>query len=201
MDPHRSEPGLGGLRLSALLQHFPAKPIYAVYVFINGFASIALMGGLAWLTGVPFVFPSLGPTAFLLFFTPMAPASSPRSAVLGHAVGIICGYGALLLFGLQDTPAAMQAGFDLSRMMAVALSLGATGGLMILLGVIHPPAGATTMIVSLGILAKPWQLATLELAVVALVAQAVVVNRLAGLLYPLWGQIATAVIPDQKSSD
>ena len=167
MDPHRSEPGLGGLRLGALLQHFPAKPIYAIYVFINGFASIAIMGGLAWLTGVPFVFPSLGPTAF----------------------------------GLQDTPPAMQAGFDLSRMMAVALSLGATGGLMILLGVIHPPAAATTMIVSLGILAKPWQLVILELAVVALVAQAVVVNRLAGLLYPLWGQIATPAMPDQKSSD
>lgn len=156
MDPHRSESGLGELRLGALLQRFPAKPIYATYVFINGFFSIAMMGGLAWLTGVPFVFPSLGPTAFLLFFTPMAPAASPRSAVWGHAVGIICGYGALLLFGLQGTPPAMETGFDLARMMAVALSLGATGGLMILLGLIHPPAGATTMIISLGILAKPW---------------------------------------------
>ena len=84
--------------------------------------------------------------------------------------------------------------WDLARVMAVALSLGGTGGLMILLGVIHPPAGATTMIVSLGILAKPWQLAVLELAVVALVAQAVVVNRLAGLRYPLWGEMATPVV-------
>ena len=137
------------------MRRFPAKPVRAAYVFINGFFSIAVMGGLAWLTGVPFVFPSLGPTAVLLFFTPMAPASSPRSAVLGHAIGILCGYGALLLFGLQNSPPALQAGLDLARVMAVALSLGGTGGLMILLGVIHPPAGATTMIVSLGILAKP----------------------------------------------
>ncbi len=194
MDPYRSEPGLGGLRLDALLRRFPAKPVHAAYVFINGFFSIAVMGGLAWLTGVPFAFPSLGPTAVLLFFTPMAPASSPRSTVLGHAVGILCGYGALLLLGLQNSPQALQTGFDLARVMAVALSLGCTGGLMILLGVIHPPAAATTMIVSLGILAKPWQLAILELAVVVLVAQAVVVNRLAGLRYPLWGEMATSVV-------
>ena len=194
MAPQRSEPDLGGLRLDALLRRFPAKPVHAAYVSINGFLSIAVMGGLAWLTGVPFVFPSLGPTAVLLFFTPLAHASSPRSAVLGHAVGILCGYGALLLFGLQSSAPAMQTGFDLSRVMAVALSLGATGGLMVLFGVLHPPAGATTMIVSLGILAKPWQFAVLELAVVALVAQAAVVNRLAGLRYPLWEMATTSVV-------
>ncbi len=48
------------------LHRFPAKTVRAAYVFINGFFSIAVMGGLAWLTGVPFVFPSLGPTAVLL---------------------------------------------------------------------------------------------------------------------------------------
>lgn len=194
MDPQRSELGFGGLRLDALLHRFPAKTVRAAYVFINGFFSIAVMGGLSWLTGVPFVFPSLGPTAVLLFLTPMAPASSPRSALLGHAIGILCGYGALLLFGLQSSPPALQAGFDLARVMAVALSLGGAGGLMILLGVVHPPAGATTMIVSLGILAKPWQLAVLELAVVALVAQTVAVNRLAGLRYPLWEQTDASVV-------
>ena len=194
MDPNRSEPGLEGPRIDALLRRFPPKPVHAAYVFINGFFSIAVLGSLAWLTGVPFVFPSLGPTAVLLFFTPMARASTPRSTVLGHAVGILCGYGALVLLGLQNSPQALQTGFDLARVMAVALSLAGTGGLMILLGVIHPPAGATTMIVSLGILAKPWQLAVLELAVVVLVAQAVVVNRLAGLRYPLWGEMATSVV-------
>lgn len=185
--PPEHEHGLKGLQLDPLLRRFPRKPVYAAYVFINGCFSIAVMGALAWLTGVPFVFPSLGPTAILLFFTPMASTSSPRSTVLGHALGILCDYGALLLLGLQDAPPALQAGFHLTRVLAVALSLGATGGLMVLLGVVHPPAGATTMIVSLGILARPWQLAVLELGVLALVLQATFVNRLAGLPYPLWG--------------
>ena len=52
---------------------------------------------------------------------------------------------------------------------------------MVLLHVNHPPAGATTMIVSLGILAKPEYLPIIEIAVVLLAAQAFVINRLAGL--------------------
>jgi len=50
----------------------------------------------------------------------------------------------------------------------------------------HPPAGATTLIVSLGILARPEQLAVLMIGVVLLLAQGFVINRLAGLDYPLW---------------
>ncbi len=57
---------------------------------------------------------------------------------------------------------------------------------MVLLRVNHPPAGATTMIVSLGILAKPSYLPIIEIAVVLLAAQAFVINRLAGLPYPVW---------------
>lgn len=57
---------------------------------------------------------------------------------------------------------------------------------MILLRAPHPPAGATTLIVSLGILTAPWQLAVLMLAVVLLTVQAFVINRLAGIPYPLW---------------
>ena len=52
----------------------------------------------------------------------------------------------------------------------------------------HPPAGATTLIVSLGILREPDQLAILMLAVVLLTAQGFVINRLAGIDYPTWKQ-------------
>lgn len=57
---------------------------------------------------------------------------------------------------------------------------------MVLLDVSHPPAGATTLLVSLGIISKPGELAIIEVAVLLLVAQALVINRLAGLPYPLW---------------
>jgi CBS domain-containing membrane protein len=57
---------------------------------------------------------------------------------------------------------------------------------MVLSHVNHPPAGATTMIVSLGILAKPGYLPIIEIAVVLLAVQAFAINRLAGLPYPIW---------------
>ena len=51
------------------------------------------------ISGSPLVFPSLGPTAFLLFHDPTLPAASPRNTLCGHAIGILCGYGSLWLMG------------------------------------------------------------------------------------------------------
>jgi CBS domain-containing membrane protein len=88
---------LAHMRLERLLQHFPARLVWAVYVCVNGFITIALLALLALITGSPFVFPSLGPTAYLFFFSPMAESSCPRNTILGHAIGLICGYAAFAL--------------------------------------------------------------------------------------------------------
>ena len=71
-------------------------------------------------------------------------------------------------------------------MLAAALSLSTTGAFMVLLRASHPPAGATTLIVSLGIISKPKELVVIEIAVFLLVAQALIINRLAGVHYPVW---------------
>jgi hypothetical protein len=57
---------------------------------------------------------------------------------------------------------------------------------MVLADINHPPAGATTLIVARGIIAEPRYLLVIEMAVVLLTAQAFIINRLAGLPYPLW---------------
>ena len=169
------------LRLHWLLRHFPHVLIWSAYVFVNGFVSIALLALLAVATRTPFVFPSLGPTAYLFFFHPMGDSSSPRNAILGHGIGLICGYGALRFVGAEYGGHGLHAGA-----LAAALSLAFTGALMILLRVNHPPAGATTLIVSLGMLSTPYYLLIIEIAVVLLTVQAWVFNRLAGVPYPLW---------------
>src|SRR5262245_64970266 len=169
------------LRLEGLLGRFPERPVWAAFMFVNGFVTIAILAGIAMLTRTPFVFPSLGPTAFLVFFSPTAPTAAPRNTILGHAIGIVCGYGSLVVFGLQHAPPAMATGVDAARVGAAALSLAATGALMILFKAAHPPAGATTLIISLGIVTKPFHLAVIEIAVALLTVQAYVINRLAGL--------------------
>jgi CBS domain-containing membrane protein len=177
---------LAHLRLEWLLKHFSPRLVWTAYVCVNSFITIGLLALLALVTGSPFVFPSLGPTAYLFFFSPLAETSSPRNAILGHAIGLICGYAAFALTTASSPPFAMHAGVHGPRVLAAALSLSATGALMVLFRVSHPPAGATTLIVSLGIISQPKELVIIEIAVFLLTAQALVINRLAGLPYPLW---------------
>jgi CBS domain-containing membrane protein len=177
---------LAHMRLAWLLQHFSPRLVWAVYVCVNGFITIGLLALLALITDSPFVFPSLGPTAYLFFFSPLAEASSPRNTILGHAIGLICGYAAFALTTASSPPFAMHAGVHGPRVLAAALSLSTTGALMALFRVSHPPAGATTLIVSLGIISQPKELVIIEVAVFLLTAQALAINRLAGLPYPVW---------------
>lgn len=174
------------LRLDWLLLHFPPRLVRSVYVFVNSFVTIAVLALLALLSRNPFVFPSLGPTAYLLFFSPLGKTSSPRNTIFGHAIGLVCGYAAFVFTGAGARPFGIHQGIFWPRILAAALSLSVTGALMVLLDVSHPPAGATTLIVSLGIISKPRELVIIEIAVFLLVAQALLINRLAGLRYPLW---------------
>jgi CBS-domain-containing membrane protein len=185
-EPEVARSLLARFQLTQLVTRYSERHVWALFMFLNGFITIALLAAVAMMSGTPFVFPSLGPTAFLFFFTPRAPAASPRHTIYGHAIGILCGYGALWLFGLQHAPPAMTTGVSAARVGAAALSLASTGALMILLKATHPPAGATTLIISLGIVTKPFHLLVIEIAVAVLTLQAIAINRLAGIDYPFW---------------
>lgn len=174
-------------RIPSLVERHDSTAVLGLFAFVNGVISIGLMASAALITGSPLLIPSLGPTAFLLFYTPKAPAASPRNTMIGHAIGAGAGYLSLVVFGLQHHAPALSAGFTTGRVGATALSLGLTSGLMVWLKVPHPPAGATTLIVSLGILHEPAHIAVLMFAVFLLVTQGIVINRLAGIDYPLWG--------------
>lgn len=152
----------------------------ACFVFVSSSFTIGLLALVAMVSGTPLVFPSLGPTAFMLFHEPWQPAARPLTTICGHAIGILCGFGALWLTGLANDPPTMVEHVNLPRVICAALALGTTGIGMLLLNVWHPPAGATTLIVSLGFITRPYHLLVVEAAVVALVVMAGVINRVAG---------------------
>jgi len=179
-------------RVPSLVQRHDSTAVLGLFAFVNGVIAIAIMSAVALITGAPFIFPSLGPTAFLLFYTPMLPASSPRNCLIGHAIGAASGYFALVVFRLTEHGPALAEGVAWNRVGAAALSLGLTSGLMVWARSPHPPAGATTLIVSLGILHRPADLAILMVAVALLVAQAYVINRTAGIAYPRWSPAPTS---------
>ncbi len=191
---HMSDVVLGvgrRLRLPALEQRHSSRYVLGIFAGINGCVSIGLMSLVALATGQPFVFPSLGPTAFLLFYTPHMPSAWPKNTICGHLIGVLAGWFALVAFGLQHSGPAVAVGVNGARVGAAAVSLGLTALLMAVLAVPHPPAGATTLIVSLGILTKLSEFVVLMVGVVLLVVQGIVINRLAGVDYPLWSRRIT----------
>jgi CBS-domain-containing membrane protein len=158
----------------------------AVYTTLGSLLTIGLSGLLAWALSEPLVFPSLGATAFLFFETPMAEVASPRNTIIGHGVGAVVAYGWLQVFGLVGEPSAIVTGFTAGRVACVALSLACTGGILRLLRAAHPPAGATTVIVSIGLLTTARQLGVLGAGVLLLTLSAWLLNRLLGVPAPAW---------------
>ncbi|HYF94787.1 MAG TPA: HPP family protein [Symbiobacteriaceae bacterium] len=182
-----TKPGLRKpYHLDALKERFGIRSVQAVYIVVNGFLTIGLLATLALVTRQPYLFPSLGPTAIILFATPTVAVAAPRNVVLGHLIGVMAGYGALVLTDLTLAPPTFVAGVTGARVVAAALALAVTGGLTAWLDCQHPPAGATTLIIALGIMARPATLVVLMGAVLLLVLQAIAINRLAGIAYPWW---------------
>jgi len=174
------------LRLPWLEAHHKRSHVLAVFGFISATLSIALMAALAMLTRTPFVFPSLGSTAFLIFYAPLSVSASPRSTLLGHLIAIGAAFFALLVTGLLHSGSAMGAPLTWPRTVAVALALGISSGLMIWWRTPHAPAASTALIIALGIVINPFSVLVMYGGVMLLVLQAIVINRLAGLAYPLW---------------
>jgi CBS domain-containing membrane protein len=172
--------------LERFTERYPHHLVLAAFNLVNGTLSIGLIATVALVTQQAFIFPSLGATAFILFHLPMAEAAAPRNVLCAHLMGAVCGWLCLVLFGLLDHPSAFEEPMDYARVGAAALALGTTAGLMALLRIPHPPAGATSLIVALGLMPALAQIPVLIAGVLLLLGQALVLNRLAGIPYPLW---------------
>ncbi|MEX2474567.1 HPP family protein [Marinobacter sp.] len=190
---------LTALHLERLAERYSRKSVMAGFSLINGGFSIALVSFIALLTQEAFIFPSLGATAFILFHVPLAEPASPRNTLCGHLIGAVMGLLSLYVFGLQSQPSAFLHGVDLARVGAASLSLGLTGCLMVLFRVAHPPAGATALIVSLGLMPDPAQVPILMAGVSLLLVHAFVMNRLSGIPYPLWSARPAAPVKEAAS--
>jgi len=127
----------------------------AVRTALHAGALLAVTGVVAWLTGTPFVFPSLGPTAYVLATRRTAGRSALARVVAAHVVGVAAGLGSyrLLADGVVVTADLAPRSPALAAVVASGvLALALTSAGMVATGAIHPPACATTLIVSLGLL-------------------------------------------------
>jgi CBS domain-containing membrane protein len=158
----------------------------AAYTLVTCVLALGVSGLAAYAFKQPLLFPSLGPTALLFFEQPTARTASPRNTLIGHLVAVLAGALCLALFGLYDDPSILIEGVTLVRVGTAALSLALTGAVLLLLRASHPPSGATVLIVSLGLLKTPTELAMIVAGVVLLTVAGWIINRALGTPVPVW---------------
>lgn len=150
-----------------------------------------VLGVIAWGSGQPFIFPSLGPTAFVLAFDRQSDRTQNRRIIGSHLIGGVAGLvaWAVLASGVSITatpPPFSSSGFRLAASATVSIVL--TSWSMIATDTIHPPACATTLIVSLGLLSTPLRVGIIVGSVTILVlfhnTVILLFKRLVGDSYP-----------------
>ncbi|KLU08968.1 HPP family protein [Kocuria sp. SM24M-10] len=141
-----------------------------LYAAVLSLVVLAASGAVGLALHQPWLFPSLGPTVMLFFESPRQKASRPLNALIGHGVGLLAGAAVLYGLGLQDDPSVASGGLTPAFLLAGAVSVALTTLVLTAIKTPHPPAGATTLIVSLGILTRPEELASMAGAIVLITA-------------------------------
>ena len=174
------------MSIPSLLAGTDERKVISLVAAVNGGIAILVISALAWLIDLPILFPALGPSAFLLFSSPFSAAAAPRSVIVSHFAGIGAGLAVWHLVSLLcGQPVSLALG-GWPVLASASLALATTCVLLVRLSAPHAPACATGLIIALG-LANDW-LALLGMAtgVVLLTAQAVAMNRIAGVSTPTW---------------
>ena len=166
-----------------------SRLLIPLFVFMAGATALAIISILAYLTELPLLFPPLGPSAFILFYTPMSKSACPRNVITSHLISVLAGLMLLWIFATLDPgsnlldPAVMNG----HRILVIALAMGFSCVGMVLLKCVHPPAAASALIAAMGYLENVEQILGIIAAVILIVLAAILFNRvIGGLPYPLW---------------
>ena len=122
-----------------------------VWGSIMGGLLILAIGVLGVLVGLPWLVPSIGPSAVLLAVTPAHPTARPWNTIVGHAGGLMSGFAAVALVGASAAPTVLgDHQLVPIRVVAAAIAIALTIVVGFALRASHPPAAASTLLVALG---------------------------------------------------
>lgn len=165
------------------------RMVTVVFVFSAGATALGTIAMVAFLTDLMMLFPPLGPSAFILFHTPLAESASPRNVIMAHTLALMAGLASLAMANwvFPVTGEIQPSGGNWHDVTAIAFAMGLTSIAMLGLRCVHPPAAATALIAAMGFLSNPVQVGGTLAAVLFLVAEGILFNRIfGGLPYPLW---------------
>lgn len=119
-------------------------------------AALLLIAGVAgWLSHQPFIFTSLGPTAYELVETPERRSAHPYSIVMGHLIAVVAGFIAIYVTGAVLAAPVSSSGVPLPRLGAAALAATLTVLGTLALKASQPAALSTTLLIALGTMQQP----------------------------------------------
>ena len=144
------------------------KPIFQKAI-IAGFFSAFTIGVLTLLTYKStlgyFIAASFGSSMVLLFGFPESPFAQPKNVFFGHLLTALVG---VIFVNYIPLPIYIN----------IALAVGIGVFFMILLNVVHPPAGGNPIIVIIGSVSLDYLLSPVILGSIIIIIFAIVVNRL-----------------------
>lgn len=131
----------------------------SIWAPLTGSFLIFIVGLIGLIVGQPWLFPSLGPTAYLQVKSPGSTSARLYNTIMGHYVGIISGLSGLAVFNLWNTPNILiSQSLTPEWVGAAVIAIFLTIFLNIILHSSHPPAAATALVVSLGAFRTPDQI-------------------------------------------
>jgi CBS-domain-containing membrane protein len=132
-------------------QRWPKKVPDVVWAPLATSALILLVGLIGLGVHRPWLFASLGPTAFLQVETPDHPTSRFYNVVFGHLIGLAAGFLAVVLVRAGNDPSVLTVQYlTTDRVWASVLAMALTMLGLLLLRAPHPPAASTTLLIALG---------------------------------------------------
>jgi CBS-domain-containing membrane protein len=127
--------------------------------------AVALVG---WATHQPFIFASLGPTAYEMIEMPKRPSAHPYNIIAGNLIAVIAAFAALYVTGAWSVASVSAHGVPLPRVWAAMVAALLTVFGTLLARASQPAALSTTLLISLGIM-QTWQESAVIMGAVLLI--------------------------------
>ncbi len=151
----------------------------SIWAPVMGGFLILIAGVIGLVAGQPWLFPSLGPTAYLQVENPGLPSARFYNTIVGHYVGIAAGLIGIAIFNLWTTPSVLISHELLPGWVGAAtIAIFLTIIINMFLRSSHPPAAATTLLVSLGAFRTPSQISALVAGVLIVAVVGDVLRRI-----------------------
>ncbi|HWR41682.1 HPP family protein [Sporomusa sp.] len=114
------------------------RKLHLNHVLLSSLGSFSAVGIIAYIsvtTGHAFLIPPFGATCYIAFVLPDSAFAQPRNIIGGHILACLIGLACLLMFG--------------SNWWSQAIAMSAVVAIMQVTRTVHPPAAATTILITL----------------------------------------------------